>query len=382
MSPAADAPGASLEVHNGDPASLRFTLRGRLDTWSVGPLWRQGSRAIEQHPGTALSIDASRIEYCDTAGAAMLVDLDAACVKQGGTSRLEGFPETFQPILDLVRPELRPPVVHEPAPPLEIFTVEVGRRTVQFLRDCAELVRFVGAVTAAVGSAIVHPHRVRWADTLRAIQTTGVEAFPVVLLVTTLLGMILAYQSADTLHRFGADNLLPYGLALSLVRELGPLMTAIVLTARSGSAFAAEIGTMQVNEELDALTTMGLDPVRFLVTPRLIAAVVITPVLTIFANVAGLGGGAFVAWLQLDIPLVTFNREVLAALDLGDLLTGLFKAFVFGVLVAAVGCFRGIRTRGGAVGVGTATTSAVVTGIVLIAVADALFAILFYHLGV
>ncbi len=381
MLPAADGHGATLTIDAKDTA-LHLAVRGRLDTWSVGPLWRRGARALAAHPGRATIVDASGISYCDTAGAAMLVDLDAACTKAGGTFRLAGFPETFQPILDLVRPELRPPVVHEPAPPWESFTVEVGRRTVQFLHDCAELVRFVGAVTLALAVAALRPHRVRWGDTLRAMQTTGVEAFPVVLLITTLLGMILAYQSADLVHRFGADNLLPYGLALSLVRELAPLMTAIVLTARSGSAFAAEIGTMQVNEELDALTTMGLDPVRFLVTPRLLAAVVITPVLTIFANLAGLGGGAFVAWLQLDISLVTFNREVLTALDLGDLMSGLVKAFVFGVLVASVGCFRGMRTRGGAVGVGTATTSAVVSGIVLIAIVDALFAVLFYHLGV
>ncbi|HLU38928.1 MAG TPA: MlaE family lipid ABC transporter permease subunit [Planctomycetota bacterium] len=373
--------GAQLDVEKGGDGTLTLVLRGRLAAESIARVWERGRRALRQRPGARVQVDASGVTYCDGAGAAMLVDFDRTCARTGGRLELRDFPEAFQPILDLVRPELREPPAAEPCPPWESVATFVGRRTVELLRDARSLVGFVGEVTVAMLHAILFPHRVRWRDVLRAMQTTGVDAFPVVMLVSALLGLILSYQSADILHRFGADVFLPFGLALSIVRELGPLMTAIVLTARSGSAFAAEIGTMKVNEEVDALSTMGLDPTRFLVTPRLIAAVLVTPVLTVFANLAGLVGGTIVGTLQLGLPLVTCINEMRKALDLTDLFGGLFKALVFGTLVAAIGCHRGMQTSGGAVGVGAATTSAVVSGIVLIALADAVLAVVYYHLG-
>ncbi|MEZ5965133.1 MAG: MlaE family lipid ABC transporter permease subunit [Planctomycetota bacterium] len=372
---------AALDAALAGDGSLRFELRGHLAADTIADAWDTGRRALHRHPGTVLSIDAAAVSYCDGAGAAMLVDFDRTCVAGGGRVTLVGFPAAFQPILDLARPELRPAPRAEPCPPWEHFVAAVGRRTVELFHDARELVRFVGETIVALACLLPCPQRLRWRDTLRAMQTAGVDAFPVVMLVSGLLGLILSYQSADTLHRFGADVFLPFGLALSIVRELGPLMTAIVLTARSGSAFAAEIGTMKVNEEVDALSTMGLDPARFLVTPRIVAAVLVTPVLTVFANFAGLAGGAIVATQTLDLPLVTFNNQVRAALDASDVLGGLFKALVFGVLVAAIGCHRGMQTQGGAVGVGTSTTRSVVSGIVLIALADALLAVVYYHLG-
>ena len=382
MTATPDIQPVQLDIVDAAGPELSFTLRGRLATDTIAEAWRRGRSALNRHRARHLVIDAGGVAYCDGAGAAMLVDFDRTCTAAGGRVALQGFPEAFQPILDLARPELRAKAKAEPCPPWESFAAFVGRRTLDILRDTRDLVRFIGEVTVALLHAAIHPQKVRWGDVLRAIQTAGVDAFPVVMLVSGLLGLIISYQSADTLHRFGADVFLPYGLALSIVRELGPLMTAIVLTARSGSAFAAEIGTMKVNEEVDALTTMGIDPVRFLVTPRIIAAVLITPVLTIFANFAGIAGGAVVAMGQLGLPLVTFNNQVRAALDVGDLLTGLFKAFVFGVLVASIGCHRGMQTKGAAVGVGAAATSAVVSGIVLIALADAMLAVLFFHMGI
>lgn len=374
---------ASLDVAPAQEGSpLAFVLRGRLATGTIATAWAAGRRALRHHRGAGVRIDASGVTYCDGAGAAMLVDFDRTCSEAGGRVTLMGFPAAFQPILDLARPELRPAPKAQPCPPWEHFVATVGRRTVDLGRDARELLRFVGETIVALVCLLPCPQRLRWRDTLRAVQTAGVDAFPVVMLVSGLLGLILSYQSADTLHRFGADIFLPYGLALSIVRELGPLMTAIVLTARSGSAFAAEIGTMKVNEEVDALTTMGLDPVRFLVTPRIVAAVLVTPVLTVFANLAGLTGGAIVATQQLGLPLVTYNNQVRLALDTADLLGGLFKALVFGVLVAAIGCHRGMQTSGGAVGVGASTTRSVVSGIVLIALADAVLAVVYYHLGI
>ena len=169
-------------------------------------------------------------------------------------------------------------------------------------------------------------------------------------------------------------------LGISVLRELGPLMAAILLAARSGSAFAAELGTMKVNEEIDALTTMGLEPVRFLVVPRVIAAVAVVPVLAMLMNIFCLIGGAIVM-LSLNFPLITYVNRVVAAVGLADFLGGIFKALVFGVIVAGVGCLRGLQTGTGAGAVGESTTSAVVSGIILIAITDGVFAVLFYIVG-
>jgi phospholipid/cholesterol/gamma-HCH transport system permease protein len=216
---------------------------------------------------------------------------------------------------------------------------------------------------------------------LLAAENAGVNALPIVALISFLIGLIMAFQSAIPMSQFGAEIYVADLVALSMLRELGPLMTAIILAGRSGSAFAAELGTMKVNEEIDALTTMGLDPVRFLVVTRVIAAVVMMPLLTLFSNLMGLAGGAIV-FLSFDFPLVTYVQEVLSAVKMGDLLSGLAKAFVFGILVAGIGCLRGLQTRTGASAVGLSTTRAVVSGIVLIVLADGVFSVVFYYLGI
>ena len=215
---------------------------------------------------------------------------------------------------------------------------------------------------------------------LRTMQEAGIWGFPVVFLISFLLGLILAYQSVGSLKAYGAEVYLADMIGIAMIRELAPLMTAIMLAARSGSAFAAEIGTMKVNEEVDALTTMGLDPMRFLTTPRVIAAVLVTPILTLSADVAGVVG-ALVVWIgNLGYPISLYHSHLVNAVSLGDLLGGLFKALVFGILVAAIGCIRGMQTRGGAIAVGKSTTSAVVSGLILIALADMMLAVIYYHM--
>jgi phospholipid/cholesterol/gamma-HCH transport system permease protein len=191
----------------------------------------------------------------------------------------------------------------------------------------------------------------------------------------------MSFQAAIPLRQFGADILVADLIALSMLRELGPLMTAIILAGRTGSAFAAELGTMKINEEVDALKTMGLDPVRFLVVSRVVAAVAVTPLLTLFANLMGLVGGAVVL-MSLGYPLVAYVREAQAAVGFHDFAGGMVKSFVYGVLVAAIGCLRGLQTSLGASAVGRSTTRAVVSGIVLIALADGVFAVVYYFLDI
>jgi phospholipid/cholesterol/gamma-HCH transport system permease protein len=222
---------------------------------------------------------------------------------------------------------------------------------------------------------------VRWRDVWRIAEKAGVDALPIVALISFLLGMILAFQSAVPMKRFGAEIFVADLIGLSMLRELGPLMTAILLAGRSGAAFAAEIGTMRVNQEVDALTTMGLDPVRFLVTPRIIAALMMTPLLVLFANVVGLVGGAL-TMTTFSIPFVTFIKEVDTAVTMNDFLAGFVKSFVFAILIAGIGCLRGLQTRAGASAVGDSATRAVVSGIILLVVVDGMFALAYYVLDI
>ncbi|HVS10267.1 MAG TPA: ABC transporter permease, partial [Planctomycetota bacterium] len=229
--------------------------------------------------------------------------------------------------------------------------------------------------------ALRRPRTLRLRDALIAAERAGANALPITLLIGFLIGVILAYQSVQPLRRFAAEIYAADLVAISMVRELGPLLTAVVLAGRTGSAFAAEIGTMKVDEELDALSTMGLDPVRFLVLPRVLVAVAMAPLLTLFFELAGLIGGALVL-RNFGITFALFASEVVEWVDLSDLLGGLFKALVFGALIGAVGCLRGLQTGIGADAVGRSATSAVVSAIVLIVAADGVFSVLYHELGI
>ena len=207
-------------------------------------------------------------------------------------------------------------------------------------------------------------------------------ALGIVCVVAALMGLILAFQSAAQLQRFGADYLVPMAVGLGITRELGPLMTAIVVAGRSGSAFAAEIGTMTVNEEVAALDAMGLDRTRFLVLPKLIAMFAMMPFLVAFADLCGIAGGGIVGITFLDLSLGVYVRETFDKVDLWDIGQGLVRAQCYAVVIAAVGCLRGLQTKGGAQGVGVSTTSAVVSGILLIIIVNAVLAIVFHSLGI
>lgn len=246
------------------------------------------------------------------------------------------------------------------------------------LRETAAL---AGETLAEAAALILHPRRFRFGDSALAFQRAAFEGLPVMAGVGFLLGLILAFQSAAALQTFGVETYVADMLAIALFRELGPLVTAILLAGRSGSAFAAEIGTMKVDEELDALTTMGLPPVRFLVLPRVAAAVLAMPVLTIFVELAGLLGGALVLRLM-GVPLAVYCSGVSGATDVFMILFGLGKAALFGLLTGWIGCCAGMRAKATADAVGAAATAAVVGGIVAVAVADGMLAVLCHLWGI
>ncbi len=258
---------------------------------------------------------------------------------------------------------------------------KTGERTMARLRAFHSALAFLGETVLATGWLFAHPRRFRGGDCALAFQRAAYDGLPISIGIGFLLGVILAFQSAAALQMFGVEVYVSDLLAIGLFRELGPLITAIVLAGRSGSAFAAEIGTMKVNEELDALTTMGLPPIRFLVLPRLVAATLAMPVLTIFAELAGLFGGAIVLQLM-NVPTVVFWSHVTNVSTLFMVAFGLGKACLFGLLVGLVGCGSGLQTTATADGVGVAATSAVVGGIVTIALADGLLAVICYLFGI
>jgi phospholipid/cholesterol/gamma-HCH transport system permease protein len=293
---------------------------------------------------------------------------------------IEGLHPEFDELLqDATAGDSLSPTV--PAEKNANFVEQIGKGVFDILQDIGAVISFVGELFLAMVQAARHPRRVRWRDTLLIAEAVGVDALPIVMLVGFLMGLIMAFQAAVPLGQFGAQIFVANLIGLAILRELGPLMTAIVLAGRSGSAFAAELGTMKVREEIDALKTMGLEPVRFLVVPRVIAALVMTPLLTVFADLVGLMGGSVVL-MSLGFPLITFFHQVQSAVTYGSPVGGLVKAFFFGILVAAIGCLRGLQTKTGASAVGVSTTSAVVSGIILIVITDGVFSIIYYYLWV
>jgi phospholipid/cholesterol/gamma-HCH transport system permease protein len=372
-------PGIDMRAEGPREGVFKLTLAGRLDSNTTGGIWRRATTSVSGAKTQSVVVDASGIEYCDGAGAALLVHLRRLQNKAGGRLQIDGLRPEFA---DLLGDETPAFFAESAATDTRAgLAEEIGEATVEVWRDIQILVSFVGELVVGLIYAAIHPRSVRWRDALRVAEAAGVNALPIVALVSFLMGLIMAFQAAIPLRQFGAQIFIANLIGLSMLRELGPLMTAIILAGRSGSAFAAELGTMKVREEIDALRTMGLDPVRFLIVTRVVAAVCMTPLLTVFADLVGLLGGS-VVMLSLGFPLVTYFHQIQYAVSYGSLVGGLVKAFVFGILVAGIGCLRGLQTQSGATSVGESTTSAVVSGIILIAITDGIFSVVYYFLGV
>jgi phospholipid/cholesterol/gamma-HCH transport system permease protein len=353
-----------------DPSGKDVAIKGRLDAANAATIWNEALQAVEKG-GT---VDASGVNYCDSSGAALLYELTS---RHG--AKVEGLSPEAQ---NLLKPyeDAEFPDLGAGQKKRESLPVSVGRFGVNLWTDLREQIVFTGAAAIVLLGALVNPRQMRWGDMWRTVETAGVNAIAIVGMIGFLTGMIMAFQSTVPLQQFGVDIFVVNLVALAMTRELGGIMTAIVLAGRSGSAFAAEIGTMKVNEEIDALTTMGLDPVRFLVGPKLLAAIIVTPLLTVYANVIGIMGGLMVV-LLFGHPWASIYNQLISAVHLEDVATGMIKSFFFGALVGGIGCLRGLQTKSGASAVGDSTTRAVVSGIFLIIVVDAIFAIVFWAIG-
>jgi phospholipid/cholesterol/gamma-HCH transport system permease protein len=264
-----------------------------------------------------------------------------------------------------------------PSPRHPGLIAEVGNFAWYGISATRAILDFVGDLVAGVVAAVRRPRSVHFGQFGGLVERAGADGVPIVLLINFLVGAILGLQGAIQLHRFGGDQFLANLVGLSVVRELGPLMTAILITGRSGAAYAAELGTMTVNEEIDALRTLGQDPQRFLVFPRVLTLVLVVPLLTLLGNLIGCLGGLAVAVSYLDQPPIVYVQALQRAIGVGDVGTGLLKSLGFAFAIGLISCQRGLTARGGAVGVGRATTSAVVVTLFSLVVIDALFTWLF-----
>jgi phospholipid/cholesterol/gamma-HCH transport system permease protein len=354
-------------------------LSGRLDAAGAASVWEDAVRSASSAAFTRLTADCGGVTYMDGAGVALLLKLRELCAGKNAAIDLANLREEDRGLLALTW-DADLSEEHEHERERRTLAGSVGEAGGELWENIQGMIAFVGESCVLLAQVLVHPRRVRWKDVVMACINVGVDSMFIITLIGFLMGLIMSFQSAISLQRFGGEIFVPNMLGLVMFREMGPLVTSILLAARSGSAFAAEIGTMKINEELDALTTMGLSPMRFLVVPKLLATMFMVPLMTMFFNLASLVGGALVM-LSMGYPLVTFTSRVFSYVGMTDFWGGMFKGLVFSFLVAGVGCLRGMQTRSGASAVGLSTTSAVVSGIILIAFADGIFAVAFYYLN-
>jgi phospholipid/cholesterol/gamma-HCH transport system permease protein len=351
---------------------------GRLDRALDGVVRRLGA------DGGAVVVALDRLTAFDTAGAWLVHRTQRRLEDQGLACRLEGLTPPRARLVGKI--ESACDRASLPPAPRTNWLVEqlavCGRATLDALDEVVELLAFFGALAASLAATLARPWRLRVTAFSAHVVRTGLEAMPIVGLMSFLIGVVLAFQGASQLRQFGAEIFTINLLALSILREIGVLMTAIIVAGRSGSAFTAQIGTMVVNEEVDALRTLGLDPLEVLVVPRVLALMVSLPLLTVFADFMGLLGGGLLTLLVLDIPLGQFLDQLQGSTDGTQFWAGLVKAPVFAFVIAMVGCRNGLRVEGDAASVGRLTTQAVVSGIFLVILLDAGFSIAFNALGI
>jgi phospholipid/cholesterol/gamma-HCH transport system permease protein len=376
VAPAVDLP-VRWELSRRPDGTGTLAFTGELDTESTPVVWRSLESELAGSQMVRLEVDVHHLE-CDSAGLALLYYLSTGAMTPGATVAVTGLGPSLQHLLgSFSKEDFQALQEHEP--PCSSIAEDVGAATSVWLADLRQQVEFIGETTLAVLRSLMRPRLMRWKEVLRVFEVAGVNALPIVCLLTCLVGTVIAFESAQPLADFGAQMFVANLLGLVMTRELGPVMAAIMLAGRSGSAFAAELGTMKVNEELNALQTLGLSPIQFLVVQRVVAGILLAPVLTVFAMYAGLVGGIPVL-LGLGFPLRMVLNQVQSSLHFGDLAEGLSKSIVFGAIVASVSCLRGIQTGEGPRAVGESTTRSVVSSILLIILADALFAAVTYNL--
>jgi phospholipid/cholesterol/gamma-HCH transport system permease protein len=343
----------------------------------LGPLERRLDR-LRLGAGPDWQLDTTAVTQLDSGGALLLHRLLERLSLQGIAVSLGAVPAGHVALLELVRGSSQ---VDEP-PPRPLSPLErLGKRVVHTSLEIYGFLIFIGEMAVQALPALRRPHRIRWRQVTAEMSQAGVKALPIVGLLAFLVGIVIAYQGGTPLREYGANIFIVELVAITILREMAPLVTAIIVAGRTGSSYTAEIGTMQITEEVDALRTMGITPFEMLVLPKLIALVLALPLLTVFADILGLFGGMLVADSMFGVGINTFLERMPSRLDNSHFWLGVVKAPVFAAIIASVGCFHGFRVEGSAERVGRATTTSVVQSIFLVIVADAAFSILFNLAG-
>jgi phospholipid/cholesterol/gamma-HCH transport system permease protein len=371
--------GFSLEMRDGaGPAGVVY-VRGRLEFADAASLWDQATNLLLSRgpePSSRLDFDLSGVTAADGGAMALLVHLRNRLEQQGVRSEFVGAAAPVQEIVHLYEGDVHVPPRKRRRP--EGTLAQIGRTTIAAILEAKLVFAFFGQMLIAAGATIRSPRTGNWKDVTPTMERVGADAVPIVVLINFLIGFVMAFQGAVQLKQFGADIFVADLVGLSVTRELAPLMTAIIVCGRSGAAFAAELGSMKVSEEIDALRTMGFGPMRFLVLPRALALILVLPVLTLIADFVGILGGLVVGLLSLHLSVAGYVTETVKAVHVWDVYSGVVKSIVFALAIVLVACQQGLATTGGAEGVGRRTTAAVVTTLFSLILLDAGFTILFH----
>jgi phospholipid/cholesterol/gamma-HCH transport system permease protein len=359
----------------------RIRLRGDLTVATADNLSPRLA-GLQASSGDKISMSLADVSRFDTVGAWLVYrtvrDLRAA----GAIIEIADSTALQRGLIDKVTTHDAPCDVRPPrASPLLRPIAELGGATINIAYEFSRLLAFLGLTALRFGRQIAQPRRIRWNALTNQLEEVGFKALPIVGLMSFLIGIVLVQQGAVQLKQFGAEIYVVDIVGIGTLRELGILLTAIMVAGRSGSAFTAQIGSMRLQEEIDAMQTIGLDPIDVLVVPRVLALVILMPLLAFYASMLALTGGAIFTWFQLDIPIPTFVQRLQEAVTFEHFLVGMIKAPVFGLVIAVVGCFEGMQVEGGAQSVGEHTTRSVVVSIFMVIVIDAMFAVFFTSIG-
>ncbi len=367
-----------IERSSGDEGELLVRLEGKLAFAEGAALWRELRAAAAAASTGVLRIDVSGVDSIDGGAMALLVQTRWDLAASGRACEIVGAAGPVQKILALHEGGAEPAEEAISTPPG--LLARIGGATFATLLEAQLGLAFLGSILVAFGRLLRNPRTARWREVASIMGRAGADAVPIVLLINFLIGFVMGFQAAVQLRQFGANIYVADLVGLSITRELGPLMTAIIVSGRSGAAFAAELGTMKVSEEVDALRTMGFDPLRFLVFPRVLALVLVMPILALLGDAVGLAGGLFVGVTSLDLTVTGYLHETRSALTVWDVFQGLLKCGVFAVAIGVISCHQGLATTGGAEGVGRRTTGAVVSSLFALILIDAAFTLLFHAL--
>lgn len=356
----------------------RLAIAGELRLVDAPQIWRV-LRARAERPGEQLDLDLSGATVIDGAVMSLIVAVRGSLNDHGVRSEIVGAPAHLAPIVHLYggdRPV--PRIVHELPEPL---LARLGAVTLSLGRQVRRMVAFGGEMVVSLGAIARRPAIANWPSLPPLIVRGGFDGIPIVMLLNFLIGFVMAFQSLQQLRLYGADIYVADIVGISVSRELGPLLTAVIVSGRSGAAFAAELGTMRVSEEIDALRTMGFAPIPYLVVPRILALAIVSPVLTLVGDIVGVLGGMFVAATSLDITPHGYFAELQTIIVPSDVWTGLIKSVAFGAVIAFIGCQQGLSAYGSASAVGRATTATVVYSLFTLVIVDTLFTVVFLRFG-